>query len=345
MLLRRLTITLSAAALIAIAATGVNSASSAASDQGTGAAAQGRQGGAAPAAPQGGGGFVPAPARRAGEGLGPFKTMMIRGVMLIDGTGAPPPRPGRHRRRRQPHHARSRSAGTPGLSLAAEARPPQDADHEIDATGMYLHAGLRRHARARRRAAEERRGRVRLQALAGPRRHHRARRAARGQRHLGAARRSAARRTRSWRRASSTTSGRQRLGQGPVDTPEQARAWVQWARDQRRRRPEARRARARRSWRRCSTRRKKHGLGSTAHLAAERRRADERHQGRAPRPRHGHALLRPLRVAAQGLRRPAVAGRHERQRRAVALRPGRAPLGQDPRARQPRVEGVPRRST
>src|ERR1700755_1716700 len=32
----------------------------------------------------------PAPARRSGEGAGPFKRMVIRGATLIDGTGAPP---------------------------------------------------------------------------------------------------------------------------------------------------------------------------------------------------------------------------------------------------------------
>ena len=37
--------------------------------------------------------LIPAPARRSGEGLGPFKTMVIRGAMLIDGTGAPPTGP------------------------------------------------------------------------------------------------------------------------------------------------------------------------------------------------------------------------------------------------------------
>src|SRR6187549_1625024 len=51
------------------------------------APAAGRQGGA----PQGGGGgFIAAPARRAGEGLGPLPLLTIRGVMIIDGTGAPP---------------------------------------------------------------------------------------------------------------------------------------------------------------------------------------------------------------------------------------------------------------
>jgi imidazolonepropionase-like amidohydrolase len=84
-------------------------------------------------------GLVPAPDRRAGEGLGPFKTLAIRGVMVIDGTGAPPAGPmdiiveGNR-------IASIRSAGTPGLPLRP-TRPPQ-ADHEIDATGMYLMPGF-----------------------------------------------------------------------------------------------------------------------------------------------------------------------------------------------------------
>ena len=32
----------------------------------------------------------PAPNRAPGEGLGPYNTMVIRGAMLIDGTGGPP---------------------------------------------------------------------------------------------------------------------------------------------------------------------------------------------------------------------------------------------------------------
>ena len=35
------------------------------------------------------GGLTPAPARRTGEGAGPFNRMVIRNVMIIDGTGAP----------------------------------------------------------------------------------------------------------------------------------------------------------------------------------------------------------------------------------------------------------------
>src|SRR5918993_127640 len=37
--------------------------------------------------------LTPAPARRTDEGKGPFKTLVIRGAMLIDGTGAPPQGP------------------------------------------------------------------------------------------------------------------------------------------------------------------------------------------------------------------------------------------------------------
>jgi imidazolonepropionase-like amidohydrolase len=80
-----------------------------------------------------------APDRRQGEGLGPFKTLAIRGVMLIDGTGAPPTGPvdvivsGNR-------ISAVRSAGTPGLPLR-QNRGPQ-ADHEIDATGMYLMPGF-----------------------------------------------------------------------------------------------------------------------------------------------------------------------------------------------------------
>jgi imidazolonepropionase-like amidohydrolase len=81
----------------------------------------------------------PAPDRRPDEGKGPFKTLAIRGVMLIDGSGAPPAGPmdiivsGNR-------ITAIRSAGTPGLAMR-QNRGPQ-ADHEIDATGMYLMPGF-----------------------------------------------------------------------------------------------------------------------------------------------------------------------------------------------------------
>src|SRR5918995_1039864 len=82
----------------------------------------------------------PAPNRRADEGKGPYKTLVVRGVMLIDGTGAPPQGPvdivvsGNR-------IAAIRGAGTPGLPMRAN-RGPQNADHEIDGTGMYVLPGF-----------------------------------------------------------------------------------------------------------------------------------------------------------------------------------------------------------
>ncbi|HEY7289646.1 MAG TPA: hypothetical protein VH583_07405 [Vicinamibacterales bacterium] len=65
-----------------------------------------------------------------GEKAGPFKTMVIRGAMLIDGTGGLPRGPAdivvSGNRITQ-----IRNAGTPGVPL----RPNRaQADHEIDAT-------------------------------------------------------------------------------------------------------------------------------------------------------------------------------------------------------------------
>jgi imidazolonepropionase-like amidohydrolase len=84
--------------------------------------------------------LTPAPDRRDGEGTGPFKTLVIRGAMLVDGTGAPPRGPvdivvqGNR-------ITAVRDAGTPGVPLRPN-RPPQSADHEIDATAMYVLPGF-----------------------------------------------------------------------------------------------------------------------------------------------------------------------------------------------------------
>ncbi|MGZ8337388.1 MAG: amidohydrolase family protein, partial [Allosphingosinicella sp.] len=80
------------------------------------------------------------PDRQPGEGEGPFRRLVIRGVTLIDGSGAPP---------RGPVDivvAGNRiesilGAGTPGLPIAPD-REPRDADREIDATGMYVLPGF-----------------------------------------------------------------------------------------------------------------------------------------------------------------------------------------------------------
>jgi imidazolonepropionase-like amidohydrolase len=77
---------------------------------------------------------------RGSESNGPFKTLVVRNAMLIDGTGAAARGPvdivveGNR-------IAAVRSAGTPGLPLRPN-RAPQNADHEIDATGMYVMPGF-----------------------------------------------------------------------------------------------------------------------------------------------------------------------------------------------------------
>jgi len=82
----------------------------------------------------------PAPNRGADEGKGPFKTLVIRGAILIDGTGAPPQGPVdivvENNRIKE-----IRRAGTPGLPLQPK-RPPEQADFEVDATGMYVLPGF-----------------------------------------------------------------------------------------------------------------------------------------------------------------------------------------------------------
>jgi len=82
----------------------------------------------------------PAPNRASGEGLGPYNTLVVRGAMLIDGTGGPPRGPvdivvqGNR-------ITDIRNAGTPGMPMRPN-RAPQGADHEIDATGMYVLPGF-----------------------------------------------------------------------------------------------------------------------------------------------------------------------------------------------------------
>ena len=82
----------------------------------------------------------PAPARRSGEGQGPFKTLVIRNAVLIDGSGAPPVGPVDIVIENNRIQA-VRSAGTPGLPPRANRQPP-NAEHEIDATGMYVMPGF-----------------------------------------------------------------------------------------------------------------------------------------------------------------------------------------------------------
>src|SRR5687767_13839726 len=79
-------------------------------------------------------GLVPAPDRRAGEGAGPFPTLTIRNVMVIDGTGAPPAGPTNVIVERN-RIARISSAGTPGVPPRPGAAPPPSGPDVIDGTG------------------------------------------------------------------------------------------------------------------------------------------------------------------------------------------------------------------
>jgi hypothetical protein len=95
---------------------------------------------AAPLAAQGGRTMERVPDRQPGEGEGPFRRLVIRGAMLVDGSGAPPRGPvdivieGNR-------IAAINGAGTPGRPLR-ENREPREFDREIDATGMYVLPGF-----------------------------------------------------------------------------------------------------------------------------------------------------------------------------------------------------------
>ncbi|MCI2418020.1 amidohydrolase [Saccharopolyspora sp. K220] len=82
----------------------------------------------------------PTPPRGPGEGQGPFEKLVIRGVNVIVGTGGAVRGPvdvvisGNRIQQIIP-------AGAPSQVLAPN-RPPHDAEHEIDATGMWMLPGL-----------------------------------------------------------------------------------------------------------------------------------------------------------------------------------------------------------
>jgi len=81
-----------------------------------------------------------APDRRPDEGEGPFQRLIIRGVTLVDGTGAPPIGPvdivieGNRIRE-------VRSVGFPKVPIKAEGRP-KDATREIDGTNLWILPGF-----------------------------------------------------------------------------------------------------------------------------------------------------------------------------------------------------------
>ena len=81
-----------------------------------------------------------APDRRAGEGEGPFQRLVIRGVTIIDGTGAPPFGPadivieGNR-------IVQVATVGYPKVAIDPQGRP-KGGGREIDATGMYVLPGF-----------------------------------------------------------------------------------------------------------------------------------------------------------------------------------------------------------
>ena len=86
-------------------------------------------------------GTIGGPDRRTDEGMGPFDRLIIRGVMVINGTGAPPAGPmdivveGNRIASIDP-------AGIPGVGFNPADQRPQEADYELDATGMYVLPGF-----------------------------------------------------------------------------------------------------------------------------------------------------------------------------------------------------------
>ncbi len=81
----------------------------------------------------------PAPPRAEGEG--PFKRLILRGVILIDGTGAPPVGPvdiviEKNR------IADIVPVGSPGMAIDPADRPPLEGGREMDLSGMYVLPGF-----------------------------------------------------------------------------------------------------------------------------------------------------------------------------------------------------------
>jgi hypothetical protein len=90
-------------------------------------------------------GLIPAPNRAPADGAGPYDRLIIRGVTVIDGTGAAPQGP------MDVVIDRNRivdivSVGVPHVPIREKARPatvvPGKATREIDATGMFLLPGF-----------------------------------------------------------------------------------------------------------------------------------------------------------------------------------------------------------
>jgi Amidohydrolase family len=84
----------------------------------------------------------PAPNRPAGEGEGPFERLILRGVTVIDGTGAPPYGPADVVIEKN-RIVRIASVGSPGAPIDPEDRPKgNDQTKEYDFSGLYVLPGF-----------------------------------------------------------------------------------------------------------------------------------------------------------------------------------------------------------
>ena len=281
--------------------------------------------------------IVPAPDRRPDEGIGPFPTLTIRNVMVIDGTGAPPFGPANVVVERN-RIARITNAGTPGVP--APSRAAETHRRRSHRRHRHVpHARFRQPAHPSGRPAEGGGGGVCLQALHGARRHYGPWRRV-GRAAIRAERKGAERRQRDCRAAhlqlSAAWRGLDRRNRGHAGESSSLGALVC---GERRGRHEARRPSA--GDHGALTRRgEKARTGIDGAPGTARRRADECADRRQARARDRHALLRTLRSASPRFRSTALAAKHELQRRAIPVWSGRATLGPDPSAGQPRVEGV-----
>jgi hypothetical protein len=281
----------------------------------------------------------PAPARRAGEGEGPFQRLIIRGATLIDGSGGPP---------RGPVDIIVEGnkivdivgVGVPKVTIN-QSRRPSGALKEIDATGMYVMPGLvdvHVHQGTQQKAAESEYYN-KLWLMHGIT-------AVRGvpfasydysikERDRSAKNEIVAPRYFVYQRPG------QGWGQGPVRTPDQARAWIQWAAQHgvdgvklgvSMETPPVMAA--------LLDEAKKQKLGSVAHLAQNI--VGEMNADEATRLglETGHAFLWAVREHVRAQLDPAVARRHELQRRAESVRAGRAAVVARSAARR-EVERVP----
>lgn len=83
-----------------------------------------------------------APSRRTGEGDGPYKQLIIRGVTLINGNGAPPSGP-IDIVVEENRIVEIRNVGYPGVAIENERRPKlKDGGKELNCEGMYLLPGF-----------------------------------------------------------------------------------------------------------------------------------------------------------------------------------------------------------